>query len=117
MQEPAPLQATKGQSMKGHLKERSPGHWAIVIDMRNVMGRRKRRWFSFAGTKREAQSECARLVAEVEKGTAAEPGRLTVAAFLERWLEYVKPQVAPKTYERYAGLIRANINPAIGNVR
>src|SRR5262249_42559847 len=53
----------------------------------------------------------------LEKGTAAEPSRLTVAAFLEKWLEYIKPQVAPKTVERYTGLIRANIVPAIGTVR
>jgi integrase len=105
--------------MRGHLKERSPGRWAIVIDVRDpVTGQRRRRWHSFKGTKREAQSECARLITEIEKGTAAaEPGRLTVAAYLERWLEYVKAQVSPKTLERYASIVRANINPAIGNAR
>jgi hypothetical protein len=50
--------------MKGHLRERSSRHWAIVIDVRDPQtGKRKRRWHSFKGTKREAQSECARLVA------------------------------------------------------
>jgi len=103
--------------MRGHIRERSPGHWAIILDMHDDMGKRKRRWHSFAGTKREAQKECARLITELEKGTATEPGRLTVAVFLERWLEYVKPHVAPKTVERYAGLVRANIIPAIGTIR
>jgi hypothetical protein len=29
--------------MKGHLRERSPGHWAIVIDVRDPQaGKRKR---------------------------------------------------------------------------
>jgi hypothetical protein len=29
--------------MKGHIRERSPGHWAIVIEMRDpVTGKRKR---------------------------------------------------------------------------
>jgi hypothetical protein len=29
--------------MKGHLRERSPGHWAIVIDVREPQtGKRKR---------------------------------------------------------------------------
>ena len=41
--------------MKGHIRERSPGHWAIVIDSRDVSGKRKRKWHSFAGTKRQAQ--------------------------------------------------------------
>jgi hypothetical protein len=36
--------------MKGHLKERSPGHWAIVIDLRDAnTGKRKRKWHSFKG--------------------------------------------------------------------
>ena len=49
--------------MKGHIRERSPGHWAIVIDVRDSQtGERKRRWHSFAGTKRQAQLECARLL-------------------------------------------------------
>ena len=43
--------------MKGHLHERSPGHWAIIIEMREpATGRRKRKWHSFSGTKRQAQS-------------------------------------------------------------
>jgi hypothetical protein len=46
--------------MKGHIRERSPGHWAIVLDVRDAAtGRRKRRWHSFKGTKREAQTKCA----------------------------------------------------------
>jgi hypothetical protein len=104
--------------MRGSLKERSRNHWAIILEVRDPQtGRRRRRWHSFKGTRREAETERARLITELQKGTAAEPSRLTVASFLEKWLEYIKPQVAPKTVERYAGLIRANINPALGNVR
>ena len=40
--------------MKGHLKERSPGHWAIIIDVADpATGKRRRKWHSFKGTKRE----------------------------------------------------------------
>ena len=47
--------------MKGHIRERSLGRWAIVLDHHDPMtGRRKRRWHSFKGTKRQAQLECAR---------------------------------------------------------
>ena len=62
--------------MRGHLRERSPGHWAIVIDTRDpATGKRKRRWHSFAGTKRQAQVECARLLTEQKAGTAVDPSR------------------------------------------
>jgi hypothetical protein len=50
--------------MKGHLRERSPGHWAIVIDVRDPQsGKRKRKWHSFKGTKREAQIKNADRIA------------------------------------------------------
>jgi hypothetical protein len=66
--------------MKGHIRERSSGHWAIVLDTRDpVTGKRKRRWHSFVGTKRQAQIECARLISEVQTGIVVEPSRITVA--------------------------------------
>jgi hypothetical protein len=67
--------------MKGHIRERSPGRWAIVIDVRDPQtGKRKRRWRSFKGTKREAQTRCAQLIAELESGTNIDPARISVAA-------------------------------------
>jgi integrase len=104
--------------MRGHIRERSPGRWAIVIDGQATDGKRKRRWHSFAGTKRAAQLECARLIAEAQKGNGAiAPERLTIAAYLEQWLQHIRPKVTPKTHERYTSVVRANIVPALGNVR
>src|SRR5271169_2197707 len=103
--------------MKGHIRERSPGHWAIVLDVRDAStGRRKRRWHSFAGTKREAQTECARLISELSGGTYLEPNKTTVAQFLDRWLNDIKFKVAPRTHERYAEIVRKNLVPALGAV-
>src|SRR5499433_321392 len=101
--------------MKGHIRERSPGHWAIVIDVRDPEGgKRKQRWYSFKGAKRQAQIECARLIADIQQGTAVEPPRMTVAAFLERWIEHMQGQVSPRSHERYAELARKNLVPLMG---
>jgi integrase len=103
--------------VKGHLRERSPGRWAIVLDVHNpVTGQRKRRWHSFKGTKREAQVECARLVAELATGGHVDPSRESLFEFLERWLDHVRGQVSPRTLERYAELARRNIAPLLGAV-
>jgi len=84
--------------MKGSIIERSPGHFAIVLDAIDpATGKRKRKWHSFRGTKREAQKECARLITERANGTAIEPSKITVAQFFERWLEHTQPLVAPRT--------------------
>jgi len=101
--------------MKGHIRERSPGHWAIVIDVSDSQGgKRKQRWHSFKGTKRQAQIECARLIAELQNGTAVEPSRMTVADFFERWIEHMRGQVSPRSHERYAEIARKNLAPLLG---
>jgi integrase len=103
--------------VKGHLRERSPGHWAIVVEMRDpVTGRRKRKWHSFSGTKRQAQSECARLISEVNGGTYVEPTKITLVQFLDRWLDDARTRVTPKTHERYAQICHKNIAPFLGAV-
>jgi integrase len=104
--------------MKGHLKERSPGHWAIILDARDPQtGRRKRRWHSFRGTKRQAQVECSRLITEARGGAFVDPGRITVAEYLDRWLEHMRSQVSPRTHECYGETISALLKPAVGNIR
>jgi integrase len=101
--------------MKGHLKERSPGHWAIILDQRDpATGQRKRKWHSFNGTKRAAQAECARLITEMKDGSYVQPSRITLAAFFERWLRHIRPNVAPRTYERYEQIATKNLAPLLG---
>lgn len=79
--------------MKGHIRERSPGHWAIVIELRDeTTGKRKRKWHSFRGTKREAQIERARLIASVGEGTYVERSKKTVAEFVRLASIYGRPR-------------------------
>ena len=101
--------------MKGSIRERSPGRWAIIIDDPNS-GTRKRRWHSFKGTKRQAQIECARLISEMQSGSYLAPEKTTFAEFAERWLTHVKSQVSPKSHERYSEIMRKNVVPLIGAV-
>ena len=92
--------------MKGHIRERSPGHFAIVIDAKDAAGGRKRRWHSFAGTKRQAQVECARLVSEAQNGGSVDPSRETLAGFLDRFIrDWVGVNVSARTAERYRQLL------------
>ena len=103
--------------MKGHIRERSPGHWAIIVDIRDpATGKRRRKWHSFAGTKRQAQVECCTADFGDQWRSLPEPAKITVAAHMERWLEHVRSQVSPKTFERYCGVVRGNILPTLGTV-
>src|SRR6516164_2548352 len=101
--------------MRGHIRERSPGHWAIILDLNDSTGPRRRKWHSFKGTKREAQKECARLIAAMSAGTYIVPSKATLAAYLEIWLADIRSRVSPKTHLRYSELARKNIAPLLGN--
>jgi integrase len=104
--------------MKGHIRERSHGHWAIILDARDPeSGKRKRKWHSFRGTKREAQVECSKLIAAISGGTYVDPSRQTVAQFLDRWLTHMATQLSPRSHERYAEIVRKNLVPALGAAR
>ena len=99
--------------MKGHIRERSPAHWAIVLDMRDPeTGKRKRR--SLQGAKRDAQPDCSRLIAEFAEGAYLEPSKTTIAAFLEKWRRQVEPRVAARTFERDQKIVRKNLVPFLG---
>jgi hypothetical protein len=101
--------------MKGHIRERSPGHWAIVLSLTDPStGKRKLKWHSFKGTKRAAQAECARLVTETNGGSYVEPSKLTVSQFFDRWLKHIKPNVSPRTHERYEQIATKNVGPLLG---
>lgn len=102
--------------MKGHLKERSPGTWAIVLETKTKTGDRKRKWVTFKGTKRAAQNEMARLIAEITTGVYIEPDRTPMSDFFDRWLDHIKPSVSPKTHERYAEICRKTLSSEIGAV-
>jgi integrase len=101
--------------VKGHIRERSPGRWAIILEQRDpATGKRKRKWHSFKGTKRLAQIECARLISEMNGGSYVDPSKVTVLQFLDRWLKHINPNVTPKTHERYSDLLNKNIAPLLG---
>jgi integrase len=103
--------------MKGHIRERSPGHWAIVIDVRDpVTGKRKRKWHSFRGTKREAETKRAELVASVGKDDYVEPSKVTVAEFLRGRVDQWEAagEISARTAQRYRQLVENQIVPHLG---
>src|SRR5262249_7351022 len=101
--------------MKGHIRERSPGHFAIILDAKDpVTGERRRRWHSFKGTKRQAQVECARLIAEQQSGGAIDPNKISLGQFLDRFqTDWVANHVSPHSGERY-GYVLNHVRQHLG---
>lgn len=105
--------------MTGHIRKRGVGSYELKFDAGTdpVTGKRRTRYASFKGTKREAQAELDRLVGEFRAGNAIDPSRETVADFFDRWdRDFASTKVSPKTLERYRQLIALQIKPHIGHV-
>jgi integrase len=103
--------------MRGHIRRRSGKSWSIVLDIgRDANGKRRQKWHTVQGSKRDAQRELARLINELETGAYIEPNRLTVTGYLSQWLEtYAKLNVSAKTFERYEIIVRKHLIPALGH--
>jgi integrase len=103
--------------MQGHLVKRSESAWTIVIDLdRDAAGKRRQKWITIKGTRRDAERELARLLHERHRGSFVEPSRLSFAEYIEQWLAFVQTRVAGKTFERYSEIVRKHLIPALGQI-
>jgi integrase len=91
------------------------GHRYRVRDPQT--GKRKRRWHSFRGTKREAQAECARLIASVGQGSYVERSKMAVAEFVrDRITQWeAAATISARTAQRYRQLTENQIAPQLGS--
>ena len=91
--------------MRGHVRQRGKnGHWYAVVDIRDPVGVRRRKWISLPDCKgrRQAQLALARIVSEMQQGSAIEPNKVTVGQFLDRFqTDWVATHVSPQSRERY----------------
>jgi integrase len=72
----------------------------------------------YGKTKAEVIQKMTKLKTAALTGIVAEPDRLSVAQYLDRWLEdAARPRIQPGTYQLYSRLITKHINPHIGGIR
>jgi integrase len=106
--------------MTGHIRRRSKLSWELKFDLGrdSITGKRRIRYVSgFKGTKRQAEIELARLLAQNADGQGVDPSKTTVAEFAERWdRDWASLSVSAKTLERYRQIIRLNVVPHIGSL-
>lgn len=110
--------------MRGHLLQRYPGSWTIVLDVGRIVdpltGRTKRvqKWKTVRGTKKEAQAELATMLHNLNRGQVISPSKMTLAEWLVEWLNSaIKPHKRLRTYETYFSVITQRLAPALGHYR
>jgi integrase len=103
--------------MRGHIRQRSNGSWEIRYDYGTdpATGKRRIATATVRGDRKAAEKELRRLLHTLDDGEHVDPTRISVKQWLEQWLETVKTEVAPKTFERYDEIARQFLMPALGN--
>ncbi|MGB9802640.1 tyrosine-type recombinase/integrase [Desulfofundulus sp.] len=105
--------------MKGHIRKRGKNSWAVVVDLPRdpETGKRRRKWVTVQGTKKDAEKVLAKLLTEIYEGRAGTaPARLTLGEYLDRWLETVEMGVKPssiRTYRKEVGWWKEGL---LGNI-
>lgn len=104
--------------MKGYVEPRSPGSWRVAIELpRGADGKRRRDTFTVRGTKKEALARMHERITEINRSvTSIDTRRMTLAEFLDAWLNEKRHNVSGTTWERYRDFVDRHIKPAIGHV-
>jgi integrase len=100
----------------GGIRQRGAHSWEIKVDLGPdpLTGKRRLRFKTVRGTKKEALTELAKLRTAPEASVSGS-SPITVAAYLESWLaEHARHRVSAKTFERYAELVHKHLAPALG---
>ncbi len=104
--------------MKGSITKTGENKWRLVFDMeRGIDGKRRQKVIRFNGSKKDAEKKLRDTIGEYEQGKFVDPSNQRLADYLDYWLTMIKNSVQPKTFERYAQMVRVNINPALGQIK
>lgn len=101
----------------GSITKRGKSSYRIKYDIGRdpETGKRNIVYATVRGSKADAQKELRRRLTALDKGMHVDPSAITIADYLDGWLKDVASEsVAPKALERYAGIIRNQIKPHLG---
>jgi integrase len=92
--------------------------WKEVIDRKTGKLRQKKNILKLYGKERnEVRDKLAEVVSSRAQGTFVEPQKVTVAEWLDTWLnDYKKMSLRLITWEGYATIIKVHIKPEIGSL-
>ena len=101
---------------EGTIRKRADGRWEGRINLGWVDGKRVRKSV-YAASREEAAQLLSEFSTQRDQGLPVPHGHDTVADFLMRWLEQVRPSVRPRTWEMYELYIRKHAIPGLKSLR
>ncbi len=105
--------------MKGHIKKRSKNSWSVIIELPRdyQTGKRRQKWYTVKGTKRDAERYLRETLNNLDKGVVIKNTRITFGEWLREWLDnYASIETGQSTLESYKSNIERHIIPALGMI-
>ncbi len=106
--------------MAGQIVARGRGKWLVRVFLGRDPDSGKRRYYNrtIHGTKKDAERYLTATLREKDLGVFVEPARMSLDAYLDRWLEdAVKPRVRPRTLQDYRRFMDRHVRPSLGGRR
>ncbi|MFV9507517.1 MAG: tyrosine-type recombinase/integrase, partial [Oscillochloridaceae bacterium umkhey_bin13] len=99
---------------EGSIHERPDGRWCASLDLGIVNGKRKRKYI-YGATRKEVVEKLKAAQAALLTGANLTVERLTVAQFLDRWIDdVVSKRNKARTVDGYKQIIRDHLKPHLG---
>ncbi|AUI36113.1 site-specific integrase [[Bacillus] caldolyticus] len=106
--------------MAGSIEKHGKNSYRLVYSMGfDANGKRiKRTKTVHVKTKKEAEKELAKFIAEIEAGEYIKPAKMSLSDFIQLWRDnYAEKQLSPKTFETYNNYINTRIIPQLGHLQ
>lgn len=106
--------------MRGYITQRAKGSWSISIYLGKdpITNKKKYKWYTVKGSKKEADRFLTEKLNEIEKGIFIDSKNMTLVEYMNYWFEQCCiTKLSPTTYESYRRNIDKYIIPQLGNIK
>jgi integrase len=102
---------------EGSVFQRADGQWVGTVSLGYAQNGKRRRKAVYGTSKSEVLKKLRKLQGKADVGRLRDGKDITIAAYLNTWLEHAKSKVAPSTYLRYQLVVEKQIKPHLGSAR
>lgn len=104
--------------MRGHIKQRGKT-WNVIIELPRdvVTNKRKQKWYTVKGNKKEAEKFLTEKLRELDTGVLIDTKKMKFAEYLDYWIkEACENKLSITTLDGYKQNIEKHIKPYLGNL-
>ena len=106
----------------GHLRKRINKNGSVSYqitaegDRDPITGKRERKYKTINGTKKQAETELRKMIADLEGGNICAPSAIKLGDWMQTWLTTYLPNIEQTTRESYQEKIDNYIRPLLGHL-